>query len=207
MSEEKELDSSFEEKEELEDAEEEESEQLEESDSDEDEETVVIKKSEYEKQKRDLFNLKRATNALRHAKKEQRGVAAKEDSEFVSKKDFFKSNERLAIKRATTVSPDDSKSLALIKREIDENWDEIKTYYVGKSGKNTVDDIYEDILDGHATWRRRNPKKESDKSNEKVAELSRERGVGARTPEQRRKKQGFQLLKSSTSPKDWYPEE
>jgi hypothetical protein len=65
---------------------------------------------------------------------------------FVSKKDFFKQNEKKGISKAIASHP-----------EIGENWEEIIQHYAGRRGKYTPDDVIEDIEDAFILWKARKP--------------------------------------------------
>lgn len=66
-------------------------------------------------------------------------------SEFLTKADFFKSNERKAIREITADA------------EIKANWSEIIPFYTPRRGKETAEDIKEDIQDAITLYRARNP--------------------------------------------------
>lgn len=66
-------------------------------------------------------------------------------SEFLTKADFFKSNERKAIREITADA------------EIKANWNEIIPFYTPRRGKETPEDIKEDILDAITLYKARNP--------------------------------------------------
>ena len=62
-------------------------------------------------------------------------VKPEDTSQFLTKADFFKSNERKAIREITADA------------EIKANWNEIIPFYTPRRGKETPEDIKEDILD------------------------------------------------------------
>lgn len=66
-------------------------------------------------------------------------------SEFLTKADFFKSNERKAIREITADA------------EIKANWDAIIPFYTPRRGKETAEDIREDLQDAITLYRARNP--------------------------------------------------
>lgn len=172
-------------------------------------EVISVKKSEFEKIKKERGDfeqgLKIANDKLK-GKKDDRTVAtdANNQSEFVTKKDLYKTNEKLAISQATTISKDDTDDVKAVKKDLDEHWDEIKPFYTGKSGKDTPAEIVEDLMDAHAIWKRRASGKTT-KADDKGAraDLSNDRGNGGRSPAaagERRKR----ILPQFSKPTDWY---
>lgn len=104
---------------------------------------------------------------LRHEAKKYRGIAARKDktdepapspeptptTEFMTKRDFYRVNERAAI--------------AEIKRDIPEleaNFDAVKAYYVPRRGKERPEDIVEDLKDALVLFKARNPGAPTDPS-------------------------------------------
>lgn len=112
------------------------------------EETVTLKKAEHDKLIEERDNYKKGLLAVKKAPKQ---VA----EEPLTKGDFYRANEKQAIQLATTVSESDSEDSAELKKEIADNWDKIRVFYSGTSGRETVKDIHEDILDAHLVWKRR----------------------------------------------------
>ena len=72
--------------------------------------------------------------------------------EYITKADFFKTNERKAIREATA-DP-----------EVKAIWDKIVPLYAPRRGKETPEDILEDIKDAVILYHAHNPEKESDDS-------------------------------------------
>jgi hypothetical protein len=72
--------------------------------------------------------------------------------EYLTKKDFYKTNERQAI-RTATADP-----------EVKANWDNIVQFYTPRRGKETAEDIAEDIQDAITLFKARNPNAERDTS-------------------------------------------
>ena len=71
--------------------------------------------------------------------------AKADTSKFLTKQDFFKSNERKAIREITADA------------EIKANWNEIIPFYTPRRGKETPEDIVEDIKDAITLYKARNP--------------------------------------------------
>lgn len=69
--------------------------------------------------------------------------------------DMEKANQKNAIREITIVAPTDDEDAKALKKEVDENWDEIRTFYTNRRGKATVADIVEDIKDAHTLWKAR----------------------------------------------------
>lgn len=101
------------------------------------------------------------TEQLRHEAKRFRGIANRKDKapepepsddepepteEFMTKRDFYRVNEKKAIQNVTTENP-----------EIKENWEAIKGFYTSRRGKDTPEEIAEDLKDAYILWKARNP--------------------------------------------------
>lgn len=101
-----------------------------------------------------------------------------DSTDALTKRDFHKINEKEAIEQATTILDTDSEELKEIKKDLNEHWDDIKKHYSGKSGKDRVKDIADDIFDAHAAWKRRGGGKAPDNAAKTAAELARNAGKG-----------------------------
>lgn len=86
--------------------------------------------------------------------------AAPASSEFLTKADFYKTNERVAIK-AATADP-----------EVKANWAEIVPFYTPRRGKETTEDIAEDIQDAITLYKARNPEVVTDDSKNTLTETA-----------------------------------
>ncbi len=179
-----------------------------------DDKEVTLKQSEVDRLKKletDNDNYQKALGIGKYKKaKEDRTVeatpapAAADESKFVTKDDQFKINQKRAISLATTVDEKDKPEVAKIKKDLDENWDEIKAFYTGRNGKDTPEDIVEDLFDAHAVWlRRTGGKKGADEKNAR-ANITNDRGTGGRTPDNSTSKR-TRVLPKDTKPQDWYP--
>ncbi len=92
--------------------------------------------------------------ALRNEAKKFRGIASRKggaaphkeaatDTPFLTKQDFFRANEKKAINEVRSDA------------EIDANFDSIKSFYVSRRGKDTPEDIREDLRDAYILWKAR----------------------------------------------------
>jgi len=117
----------------------------------------------------------------------------KESSEFLTKADFYNANEKKAIREATA-DP-----------EVKANWSEITKYFTSRRGKETPEDIAEDIKDAIILFKARNPEvvKDDSASVLTASAVVKTGGgpaekVAVKTPEP----PNFRL---PAQPKDWYP--
>lgn len=103
--------------------------------------------------------------ALRHEAKKYRGIATRKkepsstpqqstDSPYMTKRDFQLANEKKATLSLRSENP-----------EIDQNYDAIMSLYHSRRGKDTAEDIAEDIKDAYILWKARNPQNSGDSSN------------------------------------------
>ncbi len=119
-------------------------------------------------------------------------VAPKTD--YLSKADFEKANERKAI---LTVIADDP--------EVKANWSEIMPFYTPRRGKVTPEDIAEDIKDAVTLFKARNPDKMVDTSADVLTTTPVVKTGGGsvppKTPTKLPDPPNFHLPKQ---PKDWY---
>ena len=112
-------------------------------------------------------------------------------SEFLTKADFHKANERKAVREATADT------------EVKANWNEIIPFYTPRRGKETPEDILEDIKDAVTLYRAHNPVVGKDDSADQLTTtpvVKTGGGVadkGTKTPEP----SNFKL---PSQPKDWY---
>jgi hypothetical protein len=121
--------------------------------------------------------------------------------DFLTKEDFYKSNERKAINALTKVSPNDSDDVKASKQYIVENWNHISTLYQPRSGKDTPEDIMEDINDATTLFRAKNPTQPENNSHE-LAQTS-GGGQGSSAP-QAPATVDPPRFKQPTPPKEWY---
>ena len=117
---------------------------------------------------------------------------ANNTQDFLKRSDFHKANERKAI-RIATADP-----------EVKAAWSEIVQYYTPRSGKETPEDILEDIQDAITVFKSRNATVEKDDSADQLqttAVVKTGGGVSVATPPKTPNPPNFKL---PTQPKDWY---
>lgn len=100
---------------------------------------------------------------LRKEAKKYRGIASrktkpaapapeKSASEYVTREELYADNRKEAARLLTEVSGEDDVQ-AEVKREFDENWDDIMTYYVSRRGQAKAEDIARDAMAAYAAWK------------------------------------------------------
>ncbi len=112
--------------------------------------------------------------------------------DYLTKQDFHKANERKAILEATK-DP-----------EIKANWSEIVAFFSSRRGKETPDDILEDIKDAIILYNARNPEKVIDTSATILTESSVIKSGGAPVVKGSPKPVDPPNFKLPTQPKEWY---
>lgn len=140
-------------------------------------------------------------------KTESKPVVQDDPSAPVSRKEFFLANQKQAIEMATVPAKDDDEEAQALKKEINDNWDEVRKYYVSKAGKATPKDIYEDILDAHAVWKRKTPAPKTEGENKEAkARLMQDAGFGGRSGKQADGERKRVIPNTDSSPSTWYGE-
>ena len=114
-------------------------------------------------------------------------------SEFLTKADFFKSNERKAIREITADA------------EIKAVWNEIIPFYTPRRGKETAEDIKEDILDAITLYKTRNPEVITDDSKNELTTTPVVKTGGGTVDKTTPKPQDLPGIRLPTKTKDWYP--
>lgn len=84
----------------------------------------------------------------------------KVETNFLKKSDFELANQKKAIRMATIVSEQDTEEAKTFKTDLLENWDKARQFYTPRRGKDTPEDILEDIKDAYAVFNTRREKKE-----------------------------------------------
>lgn len=113
-------------------------------------------------------------------------------SEFLTKADFYKTNERVAIK-AAVADP-----------EVKANWSEIAPFFTSRRGKETVEDIAEDIKDAITLYKSRNPDVVIDDSKNILTESAVVRTGGGPVEKVTKKTPEPPGFKLPTQPDSWY---
>ena len=113
-------------------------------------------------------------------------------SEFLTKADFYKANERKAVREATADA------------EVKANWDGIMPYYTPRRGKETPEDIAEDIKDAITLFNARNATVARDDSADDLSTTSVARTGGGVTTVKTPKTASTLDIKLPSQPKDWY---
>jgi len=131
---------------------------------------------------------------------------------FVAKKDFYKGNEKKAIRSLTRAEDTDSAEVKAEKAYLTENWDHITKLYTPRSGKDTPEDIRDDLNDAITLFRKKNPPKQDDGTGD-LAPISSPGGSGsAPTPETENVESKLPGFEQSRQPMDkdgkvnWYPD-
>jgi hypothetical protein len=112
--------------------------------------------------------------------------------EYLTKADYYKSNERKAIKEATA-DP-----------EVKANWAEIIPFYTPRRGKETAEDIREDINDAITLYNARNTTVSKDDSANQLKTTPVVKTGGGTTVATAQKTPNPPNFKLPTQPKDWY---
>lgn len=113
------------------------------------------------------------------------------ESEFLTKKDFQKANERKAM---------------VVLQESDpffkENREEIEKLYVSRRGMDTPEDIQEDLKDAITVFKARNPQEQEGNAEELTSTTG---GGTASSPSKKPPKKEPKGFKLPTPPENWYP--
>lgn len=138
--------------------------------------------------------------ALRKEAKKYRGIASRKGSpapekestetQFLTKKDFFRANEKKAINEVRTDA------------EIDANFDAIKAFYVSRRGQDTPEDIKEDLKDAYFLWKARQAPA-SDDSASSLATMTVTRPSGS-TPKTTVSTDSDPRFQTAARPENWY---
>lgn len=116
--------------------------------------------------------------------------------DVVKKSDFERANESKA--RRLLEKSDDQ-----VAKEILANWEDLASIYgkVATRGKNSEEDIVEDLRDAHAVWQRHQPAEDNSKKAESdIAALT---GTGGSAPKPAPEKKGG-IIKKQEGIDSWY---
>lgn len=129
----------------------------------------------------------------RHAKKElETNQPSKKDDDAIQR--FEKANERRAIRLIE--SSEDPEFV-----EINENWSDIVANYVPRRGRDTEEDILDDIQDAYAIWKRKSVAKVDTKGAE--SNVMQTKGVKGNSPSPAPQKKE-KIIKRSEKMADWF---
>jgi hypothetical protein len=158
------------------------------SQTDNSEEKVELSKEEYNKLLEDKENYKKGLMTYKEKAKEQ----SKPD--VLTKTDFHKINEKKAIDAFIKDNP-----------EVDGKWSDFISFYSDKRGRDSVDDIVNDLDDAKTLFLKHNPIKEED-DNQTKANLTSEKGLEASSSNDTKpQKTGNKFLESRGKPiTEWY---
>lgn len=134
--------------------------------------------------------------------KKEEPVAVKPEDGFLKKSDFELANQKKAIKTVTTVSEQDSDEQKKLKSDVLENWDAIRQFYTPRRGKDTPEDVQEDIMDAYVLFNARRKPKEAKPD---VSELTEHAAMGgsSETPKVEIQKKTLNV-KLGKKPNEWY---
>jgi hypothetical protein len=118
-------------------------------------------------------------------------------TDVVRRSDFERANEAKA-RRLLEAKGDE------VSKEILAHWDDLAPIYgkVASRGKNSEEDIVEDLYDSHAVWLRRRPAPKAD-TKEAEAEVATISGTGGTSPEGTTPPKK-RIIQSQRSMSDWY---
>lgn len=80
-------------------------------------------------------------------------VETKPVTPYITRDEFYATNRTKAIETLTNVSENDP--LADVKKDLNENWNDVMTFYVARNGQDTTEKIIEDVFDAYTVWKRR----------------------------------------------------
>ncbi len=124
--------------------------------------------------------------------------------DFLKKSDFEVANQKKAIRLATEISDADSEETKAVKADMLENWEQVRAFYVSRRGKDTPEDILDDIKDAYTVYQSRKVKKE-EKGD--ASELTKTKVIPGQTPPKTEKPK--EKLPPNFSmpvpPSEWYP--
>ncbi len=178
--------------------------------SDSNKETVEVSKSELEQLKEERENYKKGLLSKKQELNELKSDSDNEEEskelpssnaddldEPVKKKDFYKSNEKKALQEAS----DELEGF-------DENFDKVMQYYTPRRGKETADDVFEDLKDAHMLYKNRHEEPGSNENKSASSKLSAEKSKPKEGSDKAKaEKSKEDLFGDSSSPDEWYENE
>lgn len=130
-------------------------------------------------------------------------AAAASRGDFITRSDFELANQKKAVRLITSLSATDSAESKERKADILANLESVKQFYSPHRGKDTPEDIAEDLDDAYTLFRKRSPATKPDGTKElKENKIIQGTGVGATPPQQ--PAQDPPGYRKSKGPTDWY---
>ncbi|MFW6196235.1 MAG: hypothetical protein ACOC5D_02760 [Thermoplasmatota archaeon] len=165
-----------------------------------DEEQITLSKEEYEKLQRDRENYKKGMLSYKEKLNSQESKSSsdqeekKEESDYISRKEFYKANEKEAIEKFVEENP-----------EVEKNWDSLVKHYSGKRGKATVKDVLRDLDDAKTLYDKYNSGDDESDDKDKRADLAKEKS----NPKSGKAKSGKKttrkrVIPQKSTPDKWY---
>lgn len=123
-------------------------------------------------------------------------------SDFLKKSDFELANQKKAIRMATAVSEQEPEEAKKIKEDLLENWDKVRQFYTPRRGKDTPEDVLEDIKDAYTVFNtRRKPKEEKPDVSDLTTTKSNPTGNAPSPKIPKKNPPNFNIPKK---PSEWY---
>lgn len=130
-------------------------------------------------------------------------VRPEKTGDYLKKSDFELANQKKAIRTATVVSEQDTEEAKTLKTDLLENWDKVRQFYTPRRGKDTPEDIFEDIKDAYAVFNTRRPAKKEEKPDIKELSETKTNPTG-NAPTPKAPKKDPPRFTVSKQPKEWY---
>jgi hypothetical protein len=147
---------------------------------------VVLSKEKFQKLVEAKENYKKGLLTYKEKLK-----AKPKETDYLPKQDFYKANEKTAIDKFVKENPD-----------VENNWSEFVKHYSGKRGKDSVDDIIQDLDDAKTLFSKYNPPKGSEDNTAK-ANLAKEPSLPSAAGGGEKPQKGGIIPRKST-PSEWY---
>lgn len=130
-------------------------------------------------------------------------VKPEKTGDYLKKSDFELANQKKAIRTATVVSEQDTEEAKTFKTDLLENWDKVRQFYTPRRGKDTPEDIFEDIKDAYAVFNTRRPAKKEEKPDIKELTETKANPTG-NAPAPKAPKKELPRFNMPKQPKEWY---
>lgn len=123
--------------------------------------------------------------------------------EFITRSDFELANQKKAVRIATAVLQTDSEESKQRKADMLANLESVQQFYTPRKGKDTPEDIADDLDDAYTIFRKNSPVKKADGTKELVeSRVVQGTGAGATPPTPTQDPPGFKKIRG---PDEWYP--